>query len=245
MQYKVLIIEDDPMVAMINKEYVCKNPLFTVTESFRNGQDALSYLETNSVDLIVLDVFMPYMDGIETLKKIREKKISSEVIMVTAANDSSTIEETMHLGVVDYLIKPFAYERFQVALEKFVSKHTILKQNTVLDQSSIDNIISNPASKFKNSSKENSQAEIKSDASASIEVPENLPKGIQKKTLCLIQNYLLQNKGWQTVEMLAEKLGISIVTARHYLNYLEEQKIIIADVNYSTGGRPSMLYRMK
>ena len=45
--------------------------------------------------------------------------------------------------------------------------------------------------------------------------------------------------------MIAEKLGISIVTARHYMNYLEEQNIITAEINYGTGGRPSVLYKKK
>ena len=80
---------------------------------------------------------------IEILKKIRENNFPSEVIMVTAANDSNTIEETMHLGVIDYLIKPFAFERFQVALEKFIAHHTTLSKNNVLDQSGIDNMIFN------------------------------------------------------------------------------------------------------
>ena len=143
MAYKVLIVEDDPMVAMINEQYICKNKDFSVLATCRNGQEALDFLQANPVDLIVLDVFMPVMTGVETLKKIRELKINSEVIMVTAANDAATLEETMHLGVIDYLIKPFAYERFQVALEKFASKNIALKANTVLDQRSVDNIISN------------------------------------------------------------------------------------------------------
>ena len=231
MEYKVLIVEDDPMVAMINEQYVCKNSQFKVAASCRNGQEALLFLETNKVDLIVLDVFMPYMDGIETLKKIREKKIEAEVIMVTAANDSATIEETMHLGVIDYLIKPFAFERFQVALEKFLSHKKILQTNQVLDQSCIDNMIANSAAEAPSPSPK--------------EIQKDLPKGIQKKTLESICEYFDNNTGWQTVGMIADKLGISIVTARHYLNYLEEEGQITADINYSTGGRPSILYEKK
>ncbi len=227
MAYKVLIVEDDPMVSMINEQYVNKNPKFEVASICKNGQEALDYLDKAEVDLIVLDVFMPYMDGIETLKKIREKKVSSEVIMVTAANDSSTIEQTMHLGVIDYHIKPFAYDRFQVALEKFVSKYTALKQNAVLDQSSIDSMISNGA------------------AGGSSDEQELLPKGIQKKTLLMIQDYWKKENNWQTVDMVSEKLGISIVTARHYLTYLEEKGQIVSDINYETGGRPSVLYKRK
>ena len=143
MKYKVLIVEDDPMVAMINEQYVSKNPQFEVVTSCRNGKEVFEYLKNNKVDLIVLDVYMPYMTGVGILKKIRENNFPSEVIMVTAANDSNTIEETMHLGVIDYLIKPFAFERFQVALEKFVAHHTTLSKNNVLDQSGIDNMIFN------------------------------------------------------------------------------------------------------
>lgn len=221
MNYKVLIVEDDPMVSMINEQYVCKNKNFSVVGSCKNGEEALSFLENNKVDLIVMDVYMPNMDGLETLKLIRERKIKSEVIMVTAANDSQTLEETIHLGVIDYLIKPFAYERFQIALEKFSAKVETLKQKTVLDQNSIDNIISNIAK-----TKE-----------------KTYPKGIQEKTLKLILAYFDKNSGWQSGDMIAEQLGISIVTVRHYMNYLVKQKQFTEDINYSTGGRPCMLYK--
>ena len=272
MAYKVLIVEDDPMVAMINGQYVSKNPLFTVAATCRNGQEALDYLENSEeeIDLIVLDVFMPYMDGLETLKKIREQKISAEVIMVTAANDSATIEQTMHSGVIDYLIKPFAYERFQVALEKFVSHKKVLKENAVLDQNSLDKMIAS-ASGQKASASEGSDfgsgrnfgAGGRDETSASVSAalsggnisgsgtvsntPQNeaLPKGIQKKTLEMIHNYITKNPEWQNVNSISENLHISIVTARHYLSYLEETGFIHSEINYDTGGRPSVLYKKR
>lgn len=232
MAFKVLIVEDDPMVAMINEQYVGKNKNFTVSATCKSGQDALDFLKDNKVDLILLDVFMPYMDGIETLKKIREQKIDSEVIMVTAANDASTLEETMHLGVIDYLIKPFAFERFQIALEKFINNNKMLTENSILNQSCIDNIISNAG-------KTNERSLVVNN----LQTEKDLPKGIQLKTLTSIKNHFSKNPNWQTVEEIAEPLGISIVTARHYLTYLEEEKFIKADINYKTGGRPSMLYK--
>lgn len=225
MTYKVLIVEDDPMVAMINEQYVKQNKNFTVSSICRNGDEALSFLDDNAVDLIVLDVFMPVMDGVETLKTIRERKVSSEVIMVTAANDTQTLERTMHLGVLDYLIKPFTMERFSIALEKFMSQSKTLKENTILDQKSIDLLMS---------SKQESKQFLRE---------AEYPKGINRKTLSTIMNFFDENTGWQTVDMIADKLKISIVTIRHYMNYLVEKRIVMEDINYETGGRPSMLYR--
>ncbi len=232
--YKVLIVEDDPMVAMINEQYVCRNKNFCVQKTCRNGQEALEYLDSlaaeggsgNSIDLIIMDVFMPYLNGIETLKKIREKKIDCEVIMVTAANDPATLEEAMHLGVIDFLIKPFAYERFQVALEKFTANDEAFRgarQSQIIDQSYVDNLISNGSSLR----------------------PQNneLPKGIQKKTLDLLADYLKEKKGWVSGDQISEEVGLSSVTVRHYLNYMMELKQINGEINYETGGRPSMLYR--
>ena len=226
--YKVLIVEDDPMVAMINEQYVCKNKDFSVAKTCRNGQEALDFLQTPEgaqIDLVIMDVFMPYLNGVETLKKIRENKFNCEVIMVTAANDPATLEETMHLGVIDFLIKPFAYERFQVALEKFITNEEAFRgANTTIDQSYVDSLIS-----------------------ASVATPQSqekeLPKGIQKKTLDLITDYMNEKSGWISGDQISEEIGLSSVTVRHYMSYLMEIKKIKGEINYETGGRPSMLYR--
>lgn len=219
MAYNVLIVEDDPMVAMINEQYILKNKNFKVCNSVRNGNEAIEFLEKNKIDLVILDVYMPFMDGMETLKKIRDKGIKTEVIMVTAANDTATLEDTMHLGVIDYLIKPFASERFQIALEKFTSKIAMLKEASVLDQHSIDTIIAN-----KSSSKER-------------------PKGIQEKTLEIILSYLEGQKEWTNGDFIAENVGLSSVTIRHYMNYLVQIGKVEQSINYETGGRPCILYK--
>lgn len=226
--YKVLIVEDDPMVAMINEQYVCKNKNFCVAKTCRNGQEALDFLtgtdDGKNVDLVIMDVFMPLMNGIETLKKIRENKLDCEVIMVTAANDPATLEETIHLGVIDFLIKPFAYERFQVALEKFMIKTEAFRTaNQTIDQSYVDSLISNQGA--------GRQAEAE------------LPKGIQKKTLDLLIEYFSEKNGWVSGDQISEDVGLSSVTVRHYMAYLVETKKIKSEINYETGGRPSMLYR--
>lgn len=221
--YSVLIAEDDPMVAMINEQYIGRNKDFRVVEKCRDGKSALAYLEKNDVDLIILDVFMPLIDGFETLRQIRKKKISVDVIMVTAANDRASLEEALHLGAVDYLVKPFTYDRFQMALEKFIAQTDALKDPGTLNQKRIDFIIENTRKKS-----------------------EDLhPKGIQDKTLQFIIEQLRANKDtWMTGDVIAEKTGLTGVTVRRYMNYLANAGLVIGEMNYETGGRPCMMYRI-
>lgn len=220
--YKVLIVEDDPMVAMINEQFVSRHKDFAVAHKCNDGKSALEYLEDNQVDLIILDVFMPYMDGFETLRQIRKKQISVDVIMVTAANETDSLKEGLHLGVVDYLVKPFTFERFKMALDKFIAQTDALKDLERVNQKNIDFLI--------DKSRKTSD--------------ELHPKGIQEKTLQMIIEHLKENTNkWLTGDEIAEKVGLTGVTVRRYMTHLTETGFVIADMNYETGGRPCMLYK--
>ena len=222
--YKVLIVEDDPMVAMINEQYIKRNKNFTVVGKCKDGRSAISFLEANEVDLLILDVYMPLMNGFEALRAIRNKNISVDVIMVTAANDRDSLEEALHLGIVDYLVKPFTVDRFGVALDKFIAQHNALSGMNTLDQSNIDYIIDNSHRKSE----------------------ELYPKGIQEKTLETIMEYLTKHSGeWLTGEAIADGVNISVVTVRRYMSYLSDSGKVLGDMDYETGGRPCMKYQMK
>ena len=221
--YKVLIIEDDPMVAMINEQYVLKNKSFSVCSKCKDGISALEFLENESVDLIIMDVYMPKLDGFETLRQIRKKQISADVIMVTAANDRDSLEEALHLGIVDYLVKPFTFDRFQMALQKFTAQNKALSELDTLNQKSIDFIMDSFRKKGEDMH----------------------PKGIQEKTLETILTELRSNKSkWLTGDEIAERTGLTAVTIRRYMNYLVELGKVQGEINYGTGGRPCMLYRV-
>ena len=221
--YKVLIVEDDPMVAMINEQYIKRNKNFELVGKCSNGSSALDFLDNNDVDLLVLDVYMPKMDGFETLRRVRNKKITVDAIMVTAANDRASLEEALHLGIVDYLVKPFTFDRFQMALEKYISQNNALRDFETLNQKNIDHIIDNTRKKS----------------------DDLYPKGIQEKTVDLIMEYLKANEGkWFTGDDIAEKVGLTGVTVRRYMNYLAESGRVTGEMNYETGGRPCMKYRI-
>ena len=221
--YKVLIIEDDPMVAMINEQYIKRNKNFEVVGQYNDGRSALAFLENNDVDLLILDVYMPKMDGFETLRRIRNKQITVDAIMVTAANDRESLEEALHLGIVDYLVKPFTFDRFQMALEKYIAQSNALKDIDTLSQTSIDHIIDNSRKKSEGL----------------------FPKGIQEKTMQMILDYMKENTNkWLTGDEIAEKVGLTGVTVRRYMSHLTETGMVIGDMNYETGGRPCMIYKI-
>lgn len=222
--YKVLIVEDDPMVAMINEQYIKRNKNFEIVGTCKDGSSALKFLENNDVDLLVLDVYMPRMNGFETLRNIRNQKIMVEAIMVTAANDRESLEEALHLGIVDYLVKPFTFDRFQMALEKYIAQNKALEDMEILNQTNIDYIIDN-------SRKKNEDI---------------FPKGIQEKTLQVIIEYLKNNRGrWFTGDEIAKEINLTSVTVRRYMNYLTQSGRVIGKMNYETGGRPCMRYKIE
>lgn len=221
--YKVLIVEDDPMVAMINEQYIKRNKHFSVVGICRDGAAALRFLEQEPVDLVIMDVYMPQMDGFETLREMRSRKLAADAIMVTAANDLAALEEALHLGVVDYLIKPFTFGRFQTALDKYISQRGALHALDLLNQTSIDHIIDT--------------AHRKSE--------ELLPKGIQEKTLQLILEHMEGHAGiWFTGDQIAAQVGLTGVTVRRYMSYLAQSGRVTGEMNYETGGRPCMRYRI-
>lgn len=222
MKYKVIIVEDDPMVASINKQYVERNSHLVLSEVFNNGKDALLYLKSHRADLVILDMYMPIMDGKQFLKELRSQGNNVDVIMVTAATDITSIRDLLSFGLVDYLVKPFEYSRFAQSLDRFLQKKNIISHNRCLSQNQLDDYLSFSLSAEK----------------------EVLPsKGLQSKTLESIRNYLRNHADEPlTSEQIADEVGLSRVTIRRYMNYLIELKEVSSDIDYNTGGRPSILY---
>ncbi len=221
--YKVIIVEDDPMVASINRQYLQSNPELSIVGKFRNGQDALLFLEKHPVDLAVIDYYMPIMDGQQFILNCHEQQIPIDIIMITAANHVQEVSRILQLGIVDYLVKPFTFDRFQMAIEKYLVMKKVLRPDTQLSQAELDRIMSPSAVP-------NSQ--------------QLLEKGLQEQTLTLIRNYLCEHPGvYLSSNEIAGQVRLSRITVRRYMNYLLENHEIVSQVDYSTGGRPSIKYR--
>ena len=138
--YTVVIVEDDPMITELNRRYAEKDGRFTVAQTFSQPRRALYWLRHNAADLVILDFYMPQMNGLEFLRAVRAAGIEADVIMITAANDAATVEALTRLGVLDYLVKPFAYERFRRALDAFCLRRQAMRGGS-LDQQALDSLL--------------------------------------------------------------------------------------------------------
>ncbi len=224
---KTVIVEDDRMVAAINAQFAEKTPGVQVVATFHNGRDALAFLEQTSVDLLLLDLYMPEMSGVELLTELRRKGCNADAIFITAANDAPHIQDALRLGAVDYLIKPFRYERFEEALDKVVVRRKVIESGLEFTQADIDEMI-----RARRPNPESRTAELE--------------KGIQRQTLDHIRADLRKNAGtYRTAEQIASDTGLSKVTVRRYLNYLIGMNEAESQVDYSTGGRPWVEYRSR
>lgn len=221
--YKVLIVECDPMVAMINEQYVKRNKNFEVVCKCRTVQETLIYIERNTVDLVLLEPRMHNTVGLEILREIRSREISVDVLIVTGLNDRCSLTEALRLGAVDYVIKPFTFERFKTALERYVIQSKALNEADTFSQKSIDRII---------------DMRTKKESAC--------PKGIQEQTLSLITDCLNANTSqWLTGDEISSLIGLTGATVRRYMNYLLTTDSIVGEMDYETGGRPCMKYKIR
>lgn len=218
----VLIVEDDPMVAKLNKKYVESIDGFNVKGVISNGEEALRFCKKNEVDLIILDIYMPRLDGVSFMKELRKKFMMIDVILVTASKETQDIDAVLKLGAVDYLIKPFDYERLKNSLQSYENRYRVFHSADTVKQEDIDRITKN--------------FEIKNDT--------RLKKGLHRKTLERIRRFMESSgRKYLSSEIIAEEMTLSKVTIRRYLEYMEEIGQIKVEVEYGSVGRPSHLYK--
>lgn len=220
---KVLIVEDDPMVAEFNKRYLKQVGGFELIAITRSFDEALAVLQDEKIDLVLLDIFMPGMSGLDLLAQIRKAGKEIDVIIVSAACDIQTIKKTLQYGAVDYLIKPFEFERFNTALTAYKETHTFMRDKDALNQEELDKLIL--------VNKEQTQALTQ------------IPKGLDKNTLRKVWTNIKEMKEniFSTGEM-ARNVGISRVSMKKYLDFLSEIGILKREAVYGSVGRPIYKY---
>lgn len=138
----VLIVEDDPMVSSIQQEFINAVEGFRVVGVAENGRKALSFLKNQPVGLMILDIYLPEMDGLETLEQLRAGGYKTGVIIVSASRDTYTINATLQAGAFDYIIKPFSVDRLQASLRSFQQMQKRLNSGSRrIEQYELDHIL--------------------------------------------------------------------------------------------------------
>ena len=174
---------------------------------------------SGSVDLVLLDVFMPKMDGLSFLEHLKNLAPSVSVIMITASQNKESLRTALAHGVADYIIKPFTFERFKAALLTFAERWRLLHEAEDFDQSDLDNIFHRGAP------------------------PQQFSKGIDADTLEKILASVNAASVPVSTQEVADDVGLSRISVRKYLSYLEENNRIQGELSYGGKGRPVKLYR--
>jgi two-component system response regulator (stage 0 sporulation protein F) len=111
---RILIVDDEQSVRDVLSEYFTEQGYEVATAE--DGNNALSVLKHHRPDLVLLDVRMPGLDGVQTLRRLREEAPAVSVIMVTANDDLALARDTLKLGAIDYVSKPFDFAHLERAV---------------------------------------------------------------------------------------------------------------------------------
>jgi response regulator of citrate/malate metabolism len=219
---RTLVVDDDVMTASIHRSYVERVPGFEVVGEAHTGSAALDAVRQLAPDLVLLDIYLPDMSGLEVLRRLRENGSSHvDVIAVTAAKDVGTLRTAIHGGVIHYLVKPFFFDTLRERLEAYASLRGRLQRLREPEQHDIDYLFS----------------------LLRVHGRHALPKGISAPTLSLVADAVRNAEGEVSATELAERTGVSRGTARRYLEYLAATGAIELSLRYGSTGRPEHLYR--
>ena len=217
----VLIIEDDPMVQFIHKNYLEKMNAAFVMYSASSIKEANKLLDEQDIQLILLDIHLEDGNGLQLLTQLRKRKRDIDVILITAAKEAILVKESLHLGVLDYLIKPFTYERFEQSLELYRKKSAHLAHDE-MKQEQIDAFLQ-PQTRDKG-------------------LDEEIEKGITQETLALITEIIQKLPQPFTIQDVTENSHLSHVSVRKYMAFLEKTGQVRTESIYLKVGRPYKVY---
>ncbi|TMR11093.1 response regulator [Nonomuraea turkmeniaca] len=213
---RVLVVDDDFMVARIHSGYVSRVPGFQVVAMAHNGADALTAVAELRPDLVLLDIYLPDMSGLEVLKALRDV----DVLMISAARDVSTVKEAMRGGAVNYLIKPFTAAALTERLQRYAdTRKRLTAIGPEARQDDVDRLFGTYTSAAP------------------------MPKGLSAATCALVADTLREAGRDLSAAEAAELAGLSRVSARRYLEHLCAVGQAELRPRYGTAGRPEHRYR--
>lgn len=216
---RVLVVEDDPVAADAHVLYVGRVPGFTAVGRAHTGAEARRMLDRTPVDLLLLDLHLPDVHGLQLARSLRAAGHHTDVIAVTSARDLAVVREGVSLGVIQYVLKPFTFATLRDRLVRYAE--------------------------FRNAAGEASGQDEVDRALATLRAPgpAALPKGLSGPTLERVTGVLRAAAEGLTAAGVAESVGISRITARRYLEHLVDAGRAGRSPLYGQVGRPELVYR--
>ncbi|QZY29500.1 response regulator [Nocardioides coralli] len=219
---RVLVVEDEVAVAGIHQGFLLAHGGFDVVGLAHTGEDAVLAVQDLAPDLVLLDIHLPDLDGVEVLRRVRQLPGRPvDVIAVTAAQEAETVRAAMAGGVTAYLVKPFTMAALHERLDQYLRQRAVASSGERLDQRQIDRLMRAPES----------------------QPPARLPKGLAQETLDQVVAELTRVGEGSAVEV-GEAIGLSRVSVRRYLEHLVDVGRAVRRPRYGTAGRPEIEYRM-
>lgn len=227
---RVLVVDDDFMVARVHRKFVERVPGFEVVGEARTGTEALEAVREHRPDLVLLDIYLPDMTGLEVLRALRADADPVDVLVVSAARDLATVQEAYRGGAVQYLIKPFTAEAMRERLTEFQRRRRSVQAAATrgeVGQREVDALFGAGGSKPPRDAE--------------------LPKGLTVQTLQLVGRALRARADADPASMsaaeCAEAVGLARVSVRRYLEHLVSTGRAEVSLKYGRAGRPERRYR--
>lgn len=127
MSTRILIVDDEDIVVRSCKRILASDEFHI--DSASDGLEALEKINTTDYDMLILDIKMPKMNGIEVLRRVKETRPDTDVIMITGLNQIETAVKAMKLGAFDYLPKPFDPEELELVVARALERRQLLQKN--------------------------------------------------------------------------------------------------------------------
>lgn len=226
---RVLVVDDDFMVARVHSGYVARIPGCEVVGVAHTGADALAMVRSLRPDLVLLDVYLPDLSGLDVLRALRTGAPEDPfVLMITAADDPATVTGALHGGAAHYLVKPFDSRVLADHVER------------------IGRVRGRLAGLAESNQGRAAQDDIDTVFGARPGVATRLPKGLTTPTARLVERELraaAEEAGDLSATECAERTELSRVSARRYLEHFVATGAAEVRLRYGGTGRPERRYR--
>lgn len=216
----VLVVDDDFMVARIHCGFVERIEGFRVVGTAGTGEQAVAAVEELRPDLVLLDLYLPDMFGLDVVTRLRAARHDCDVLVISAAREADAVRRAVRYGAVNYLLKPFGFDELRTRLEQYAARRRALRATVVSDQADVDRVLSR---------------------SGSVATP-TLPRGLSTETAELVERALREHTGTLSAAECANQVGISRVSARRYLEHFSGTGRAEVTLRYGAAGRPERRY---